>query len=260
MNKLKDFFSGKGFYVALFLGVFAFAILMIANDYREKDGKNAKEQAIDLNQPAENVAEIEDEVTEKEMEEIASNTEAEVEITNSNSAEAEVEEEQTTTEEIVETGSDGAEADVNQDTVTTPELVFDEESSLVWPVIGNVILPYSMDTTVYFQTLDVYKCNPGILIEASEGTVVASVCQGVVTEIAETKEYGTVMKVDLGSGYEATYGQIQNVTVSEGETIGESQIVAEVAPVSSYYAKEGNHLYFSMTKDGVPVDPMTLIQ
>ena len=73
MNKLKDFFSGKGFYVALFLGVFAFAILMIANDYREKDGKNAKEQAIDLNQPAENVAEIEDEVTEKEILQIEGN-------------------------------------------------------------------------------------------------------------------------------------------------------------------------------------------
>ena len=251
MNKFKEYFSGKGFYVALFVGVFAFAILMVTKDYRESGEKNTKEQAIDLNQPADEIAELEEEVTEQE-----------VEMTNSKEAQAKSSEEEVTTEEeaVEETGSHSVEAETNSEITVAPELVFDEESSLAWPVIGNIVLPYSMDTTVYFQTLDVYKCNPGILIEASQGTVVASVCKGVVTEIADTKEFGTVVKVDLGSGYEATYGQLQNVAVTEGETIGQSQIIGEVALVSSYYLEEGNHLYFAITKDEKPINPMTLIQ
>lgn len=248
MNKIKELFGGKGFYVALFVGVFAFAILMAANDYRKAD-KNTKEQAIDLNEPAENIAQADDATTENKVAESKTTTEEKIETANSDSAEPQVNTE-STTEAVVETGS----------TTVIPELVFDEENSLAWPVIGNVILPYSMDTTVYFKTLEVYKCNPGMLIEAAEGTGVSSVCRGIVTDITETKEYGTVMKVDLGSGYEATYGQLENITVSEGETIEQSEIIGEIAPVSSYYAVEGSHLYFSITKDGQPVDPMSFIQ
>lgn len=258
MNKIKELFGGKGFYVALFVGVFAFAILMAANDYRKAD-KNTKEQAIDLNEPAENIAQADEETTENYNIENKATTEEKTETANSDSAKSQANIE-ATTEAAVETGSDSVSADVSQNTAVMPDLVFDEENSLAWPVIGNVILPYSMDTTVYYKTLEMYKCNPGMLIEAAEGTGVSSVCKGIVTDITETKEFGTVIKVDLGSGYEATYGQLENITVSEGETIEQSEIIGEIAPVSSYYAVEGSHLYFSMTKDGEPVDPMSFIQ
>ncbi len=257
MNKFKDFLSSKGFYVALCVGVFAFAILMVANDYRKAGEKQSKEQAIDLNQPAENVAQAED-----TTEEIT--TEAEQIAASDDAQESEI-----SSEETLETNSDGAQADVtNNDSVAeepvaevvVPEVVFNEEESLVWPLIGNVILPYSMDTTVYFQTLEVYKCNPGVLIEAAEGANVVAACNGVVKEVKETKEFGTMVVVDMGSGYEATYGQLMNVCVGTGEQITESQNIGEIAPVSSYYTEEGEHLYFSITKDGEPVDPMTLIQ
>ncbi len=34
---------------------------------------------------------------------------------------------------------------------------------------GAVIMSYSMDKTVYFQTLDQYKYNPAVIIESAEG-------------------------------------------------------------------------------------------
>ena len=37
---------------------------------------------------------------------------------------------------------------------------FTEDSYILWPVNGAVIMSYSMDKTVYFQTLDQYKYNP----------------------------------------------------------------------------------------------------
>ena len=35
---------------------------------------------------------------------------------------------------------------------------------ILWPMEGNVILDYSMDSTVYFATLDQYKYNPAVII------------------------------------------------------------------------------------------------
>ena len=117
-----------------------------------------------------------------------------------------------------------------------------------------------MDTTVYFQTLDAYKCNPGILIQGEEGASVVAAAEGIVAEIKDTKEYGTVIIVDMGSGYMATYGQLMNITVGEGEHVMTSQELGEVGPVSAYYREEGNHVYFAITKDGEEVDPMSMIQ
>ena len=46
------------------------------------------------------------------------------------------------------------------------------------------------------------------------------------------------------------------ITVDVGEETGQN--IGEIAPVSSYYSKEGNHLYFEVEKDGEPVNPNAL--
>ena len=46
---------------------------------------------------------------------------------------------------------------------------FSEDSKLLWPVNGTVLMSYSMDKTVYFSTLDQYKYNPAVVISGAEG-------------------------------------------------------------------------------------------
>ena len=258
MDRFKNFLSSKGFYVALCVGIFAFAALMIAGEYRDSREKLGKEQTVDLNEPSKEMVKNDDRednnevrtVVDDDKKDIEGNEGEPVQEANSNDAIPQVKNEET---QIMDNAAMEAE-------IQEMELVFDEERSLVWPVIGNVIIPYSMDTTVYFKTLDVYKCNPGMVIQAEEGAQVVSACKGIVTEIEDTKEFGTVIKVNLGSGYEATYGQLKNITVGKGDMINESQIIGEVAQASSYYENEGTNVYFSITKDDVPLDPVTLIQ
>ena len=117
-----------------------------------------------------------------------------------------------------------------------------------------------MDTTVYYATLQSYKCNPGMLIAGDEGSDVFAAYEGVVKSVEDTKQYGTVVRVDMGNGYEAMYGQLMNVCVKAGDTVSKAQVIGEIAPVSTYYTEEGNHLYFEITRDGAPVNPVTLIQ
>ena len=41
---------------------------------------------------------------------------------------------------------------------------------MLWPARGNVLLDYSMDSTIYFPTLEQYKCNPGLVIQSEVST------------------------------------------------------------------------------------------
>ncbi len=53
-------------------------------------------------------------------------------------------------------------------------LDFTESDRLLWPVQGNVILGYSMDTTTWFPTLEQYKCNPANVIQSEVSTPVSA--------------------------------------------------------------------------------------
>lgn len=156
-----------------------------------------------------------------------------------------------------ETGSDGV--IVNADGVVVANS-YSEGTTLVWPVEGKVILPFSMDTTVYFKTLRSYRVNPGILIASKEGENVLAAFEGVVESVKEDKEHGTTVTVIMGNGFKAIYGQLMNVTVAEGDTIATAQNIGEVAQPSSYYTEEGPHIFFELLKNGVPINPTILMQ
>ena len=133
-----------------------------------------------------------------------------------------------------------------------------EEVSM--PVMGNIILPYSMDTTVFFKTLGLYRCNPGMLLQAPTGTDVVSIWHGQVTDIRDSKEYGKMVTVNLGSGYEMIYGQLQDIRVAGGDEVYQDTILGTVAEPTAYYQEEGPHIFFEVKKDGTPIDPLDILQ
>ena len=145
-------------------------------------------------------------------------------------------------------------------TAMQPTLNFEEGDSLVWPVVGNVLINYSMDKTIYFPTLDQYKYNPAIIIQANEGDIITAAAAGKVTSVFEDAQIGTAVIMDLGNGYEITYGQLGNVLVSEGSYVSMGDMIAQVAAPTAYYSVEGTNVYFKLTKDGAPINPMTCLQ
>ena len=137
---------------------------------------------------------------------------------------------------------------------------FSKKEKLSWPVQGNIILPYSMDTTIYFETLDVYKCNPGMMIASKEGTPVYAAFSGTVTDVSSSGEYGNMLTVDIGGGYSVTYGQLKDIRVAKGQEVDASEMIATIAKTTSTYTTEGDHLFLQMKKDGEGVDPSQFLQ
>ena len=133
---------------------------------------------------------------------------------------------------------------------------FTEDSYILWPVNGAVIMSYSMDKTVYFQTLDQYKYNPAVIIEGAEGDQVLCGAPGIIKSIDVSAQTGTTVNVDIGNGYELLYGQLKEVPVKVGDYVEAKSVLGYVSQPTKYYSKEGCNVYFEMRKNGQPVNPV----
>lgn len=149
-----------------------------------------------------------------------------------------------------------------QETVTEnveevlPALDFGENTVMQWPVQGDVLIDYSMDGAVYFPTLEEYKYNPAVILSAAESQAVQAAANSKVVSVSENEETGVTVTMDMGNGYQAVYGQLQDVSVEPEQTVAAGTVIGTVAAPTKYYSSEGTNLYFAMTKDGEAVDPV----
>lgn len=147
-----------------------------------------------------------------------------------------------------------------QDTVVSKNLSYEESEGLLRPAQGDILLHYSMDSSIYFATLDQYKYNPAVVISAAEGTSVSACAEGKVLSIFENEEIGKAVTLDLGDGYQVTYGQLKEISVAQDGYVNPGETIGTVAAPTKYYSVEGSNLYFQLTKDGTPVNPETLFR
>ena len=127
--------------------------------------------------------------------------------------------------------------------------------NLQWPVKGEVILPFSMDHSVYFETLVQYQYNPAMIIAAEEGTKVFTAAAGTVIDVGKSNEYGYYVTMDLGDGFELTYGQLVDITTEVGEVLDAGEEFARICFPTRSYSLEGDNLYLKLSKDGEAVNP-----
>jgi septal ring factor EnvC (AmiA/AmiB activator) len=174
------------------------------------------------------------------------------------------EEQQAAAEEETETEEQVAQAvqEPEQDSETeaaavsaTQETLHFTSDAAMWPVEGEVLLDYSMDASTYFPTLDQYRYNPAMVIEAAVNDKVYAAARGTITQITESEETGCTVTQDLGDGFTAVYGQLKELNFAEGDTVEAGQVLGYVSEPTKYYSVEGSNVYFSLQKDGQAVDP-----
>ena len=163
---------------------------------------------------------------------------------------------ETTNVESAVSDESGETTDVSASAVNLPVVNFSEDTLMEWPVNGNILLDYCMDQTTYFPTLDQYKLSPAISVGAVEGAPVVAAVNGTVYSVEQNAQTGTTLTMELGNGYQAVYGQLTDLTVSEGDTVKKGTTIGYIAQPTKYYSTEGTNLYFAMRKNGEPIDPI----
>lgn len=139
-------------------------------------------------------------------------------------------------------------------------LDFTDTDKLSWPVTGNIVLGYSMDTTTYFPTLDQYKVNPANVIQSEVSTPVSAPADARVVSVGTNEEIGNYVDLDLGNGYTAVCGQLKEIPVTENEYVRQGDLLGYVAEPTKYYTVEGTNVFFEFLKDGVPVDALDFLE
>ncbi len=142
-----------------------------------------------------------------------------------------------------------------EEVVVGKELHYAESQGLLRPVSGEVLIPFSMDGSVYFSTLDQYKYNPALMLDAEVGTPVAACAEGKVVSIFYDAEIGNAVTLEMGDGYRLTYGQLQEICVSADSYVNPGEQIGTVAAPTKYYSVEGANLYLKLTCNDTPVNP-----
>ncbi len=152
--------------------------------------------------------------------------------------------------------SDAAQAGSGLEAVTPLVLDFSDASRLAWPVRGNILLDYSMDTTIYFPTLAQYQCNPGVVIQAEVSDPVQAPANARVMALGTNEEIGNYVILDLGNDYTVTCGQLKEIQAVENEYLEAGQILGYVAEPTKYYSIEGSNVYFELQHGDGTLDPL----
>ncbi len=245
-DKMNHIFKDKGFFVLLVLGLLT--IVAAAGVFTIQRG-SGRESSPYLEMPGPDI--IAQEETKEEEKQIAGASDAAAEETQA----------QLAREERTNAGSDlAAEAGAGSSAATPLVLDFSDTSKMAWPVRGNVLLDYSMDQTIYFPTLDQYKCNPGIVIQSEVSAPVAAPANARVLEVGNNEEIGNFVSMDLGNDYTAVCGQLKEVCAVEGEYLEAGQTIGYVSEPTKYYSVEGVNVFFELSRGGEALDPIDYME
>lgn len=228
------------------------------NTQTENEQIMSNENTLEGNQVAENQS-----IASENDTDIADNTQtADVPIDLTGDAEENV-----LAENVPDTTTDVADQTEEEESVsvlnpksTIDGLSFREDTGLLWPISGDIIMKYSDNKGIYFQTLGQYKCNPAIMIQGDVGTQVLTAAKCTITDISEDEETGLTVTTSIGNDYEVIYGQMKDINVEVGDTLEEGQVLGCLADPTKYYVLEGSNLYFKVLQDGKAINPMLLLR
>ncbi len=114
-----------------------------------------------------------------------------------------------------------------------------------WPVQGKILRPYIPD-----KTSGTY--NPGIDIEAAQGSRVDSVAPGIVLFAGFFTGYGNLVIIDHGNDYSTLYSYLNNISVKVGQQIRQGEKIGSSGIIDTI---DETGLHFEIRQSGESFDP-----
>ncbi|MBI5183866.1 MAG: peptidoglycan DD-metalloendopeptidase family protein [Nitrospinae bacterium] len=130
----------------------------------------------------------------------------------------------------------------------------ERKGNLIWPVNGEVILPYGKIKKEEFNT---YIFHNGMDIKAPIRSDIKAVHDGEVLFSDWLKGYGRSIIIDHGDSYYSIYAHIDETLVKVSDKVKRDQVIAKVGESGSL---QGPSLYFEIRYKGKPEDPMEWLQ
>lgn len=266
-GRLERFFTGKGFYIVLFLcaaviGVSAWMIAAgnetMAKDVSKNDAaySNKRVETViippadaDSSAAADSVPAMK---TERPGTSTRPGTGTDANADTSTGATTKPGEEKTkpTESETAETAA-----------IAVPDSGAPQSPVWLWPVSGDIERGYSMSTLSYDVTMHDWRTHDGIDIAAPVGTIVTATRGGTVESIENDDLFGTVVTISHGDGTKAVYANLDTATaVSLNEAVEPGYIVGTVGETALAEVGQEAHLHFALEANGQSINPLDYLQ
>ncbi len=134
-----------------------------------------------------------------------------------------------------------------------------QKPKFVLPTAGKIYSAFSGDELVYNRTLDDWRTHNGIDITAPKGDGVHAGAAGVVTAVYNDGMLGTVVEINHGDFTAKYCGLNENTFVKTGDTVEQNRSIGTVGEISMEIAEE-DHIHLEIFKDGVAVNPDTVLK
>lgn len=127
----------------------------------------------------------------------------------------------------------------------------------IWPVQGTLERMHSVDTLAYDVTMRDWRTHEGVDIAAALGSTVTASHSGRVESIESDDLYGTVVTLNHGDGTSSRYANLgDTVMVNVGDWLECGAAIGTVGTSALCEIGQGSHLHFALYVDGQSVDPL----
>lgn len=246
-KKLEGFFTGKGFYIVLFLcaaviGVSAWMMAAgdetMSKDIKESSSvslENSRVETVIIPPVQEDTAPVL-EVSEPVIDVIAP---------------------ETSTNDAAETENAAAE---KSEVWREGDVMEVAAPMYVWPVSGELERMHSADALAYDVTMRDWRTHEGVDIIAPLGETVMASHSGSVESIVQDDLYGTVLTIDHGDGSKAVYANLaETPAVNVGDWLDAGAVIGAIGTTALCEIGQTTHLHFEITVDGKNVNPLNYL-
>ena len=130
----------------------------------------------------------------------------------------------------------------------------------IWPVSGDINRAYHVNQLRYDTTMCDWRIHDGIDITAPIGSSVCACRSGLVESIEKDDLYGTVLTVDHGDGTKAVYANLADITaVNANDFIQCGEVLGSVGTSAICESAQDSHLHFAMSVNGESADPLAFL-
>ncbi len=119
----------------------------------------------------------------------------------------------------------------------------------IWPVQGWVTSEFGFRSSPLGEGREFHK---GIDIATRMGVHVVAPADGLVSEVSYDRDVGHMVKIDHGYGMTSWYGHLFRSVVKQGNMVKRGDLLGYVGNSGR---STGSHLHYSVSLNGIPVNP-----
>lgn len=130
---------------------------------------------------------------------------------------------------------------------TRAEVAFRGSGRFLWPSVGKITSPFGRRGREF---------HTGIDVAADRGTPIRASNSGTVTFAGRRGNYGNLVIINHGGGFETYYAHASSILVSVGDKVEKGQ---QIASVGTTGRTTGPHVHFEVRLNGDPQNPLSYL-